>query len=91
VARALSLTLHDGGARPLPADWRALLDLLPEDLREFYEERAALIEYDGGEKRATAERRAFECVMDQPEAARLPAAFWGRPERPAGENRSVVN
>ena len=67
---SLSLTLHSGGARPLPADWRALLDLLPEDLRELYEERAALIEYDGGEKRRTAERRAFECVMDQAEAAR---------------------
>ena len=80
MTRNLSLTLHSGGARPLPADWRVLLDLLPEDLRELYEERAALIEYDGGEKRATAERRAFECVMDQ-----AGSASWGRKAPPLAE------
>ncbi len=85
MARSLSLALHSGGARPLPADWRDLLDLLSEDLREIYEERAALIEYDGGEKRATAERRAFECVMD-----RAGSAFWGRLVAGAGEKRAAV-
>jgi hypothetical protein len=55
--------LHAGDALPLPPDWRIWLDLLPDDLRDAYEERAALIEYDGGEKRRTAERRAFECVI----------------------------
>lgn len=85
MARSLSLTLHSGGARPLPADWRVLLDLLPEDLRELYEERAALIEYDGGEKRATAERRAFECLMDL-----AGSAFWGRAGADAGEKRAAV-
>ena len=49
----------------MPGNWRRLLDRLPEDLRDAYEERAALIEYDGGEKRKTAERRAFECVLLQ--------------------------
>ena len=53
----------EGEGRPLPADWRDALKMLPEDWRDFYEERAALIEYDGGEARATAERRAFECVL----------------------------
>jgi hypothetical protein len=85
MARSLFLTLHSGGARPLPSDWRALLDLLPEDLREIYEERAALIEYDGGEKRAAAERRAFECVMD-----RAGSAFWGWMGAGAGEKRAAV-
>ncbi len=85
MARSLFLTLHSGDAQPLPADWRALLDLLPDDLREVYEERAALIEYDGGEKRATAERRAFECMMDQ-----AGSAFWGRMGADAGERRAAV-
>lgn len=53
----------DGDARPLPPDWREALKLLPSDWLDFYEERAALIEFDGGEKRATAERRAFECLL----------------------------
>ena len=85
MARSLSLTLHAGGARPLPADWRDWLDLLPEDWREIYEERAALIEYDGGEKRATAERRAFECLIDQ-----AGSAFWGRLGADAGEKRAAM-
>jgi hypothetical protein len=65
-----ALTLHSGSARPLPKDWRHYLDALPDDLREAYEERAALIEYDGGEKRRTAERRAFECVVWRNDFAR---------------------
>ncbi|MGO8740364.1 hypothetical protein [Rhodoblastus sp.] len=85
MARSLSLTLHPGGARPLPADWRVLLDSLPGELREVYEERAALIEYDGGEKRATAERRAFEGVMD-----RAGLGFWGRSEADPGEKRAAM-
>ncbi|MCW2314899.1 hypothetical protein SAMN06265338_10914 [Rhodoblastus acidophilus] len=65
-----ALTLHSGGGQPLPADWRSWLDHLPEELRDAYEERAALIEYDGGEKRRTAERRAFEAVIWRNAAAR---------------------
>ncbi|WP_298427234.1 hypothetical protein [Rhodoblastus sp.] len=85
MAQSLPLTLHNGGEQPLPADWRHLLDLLPEDLRDLYEERAALIEYDGGEKRATAERRAFECVMEGADRA-----FWGRLGAAAGEKRAAM-
>jgi hypothetical protein len=91
MAQSLSLLVHSGGSRPLRADWRDLLDELPEDWRDLYEERAALIEYDGGEKRATAERRAFECVMMQAEAAGLSAAFWGRRDGVAGESCAIVN
>lgn len=85
MAQGPSLALHSGGARLPPADWRDWLDLLPEDLREMYEERAALIEYDGGEKRAAAERRAFECVIDQ-----AGSAFWGRLGAGAGAKRAAV-
>jgi len=70
-----------GGASPLPANWRSLLAVLPEDLRDAYEERAALIEYDGDEKRKTAERRAFECVTQGNEAAQQAfAAYLARTE-----------
>jgi hypothetical protein len=65
MGRSLTFTLHDGGARPLPSHWRRLIETLPPDVRDAYEERAALIEYDGGEPRRTAERRAFECVVWQ--------------------------
>ena len=37
--------------------------LSPEQ-REHYEERAAIMEYDGGLTRAEAERRAMEAVCD---------------------------
>ena len=75
----------DGDARPLAADWRRALDHLPEAWREFYEERAALIEYDGGEPRATAERRAFECVLALAGELLLGTFYDG-----AGENRAAV-
>ncbi len=51
----------------------------------MYEERAALIEYDGGEKRAAAERRAFEGVMDL-----AGSAFWGWMGADASEKRAAV-
>jgi len=47
----------------VPPDWRSLLDGLSDDIRDVWEERAAIIEYDGGEPRPTAERRAFECLI----------------------------
>ncbi|MCW2275653.1 hypothetical protein GJ654_12575 [Rhodoblastus acidophilus] len=77
-----ALTLHSGGGRPLPSDWRDWLDRLPDDLRDAYEERAALIEFDGGEKRRTAERRAFECVVWRNERARRRLEA-GRSQAPA--------
>jgi hypothetical protein len=91
MARGLALTVHTGGGRPLSRNWRSLLAHLPEDLRDLYEERAALIEYDGGEKRASAERRAFECVLMQAEAEGIAGAFWGRRARSAGEKAVLVN
>ncbi len=35
----------------------------PEDWHDFYEERAAIAEYDGGLSRAEAETLAFECCL----------------------------
>ena len=55
----------------IPSDWRAMLAEMPEHVREAWEERAAIIEYDGNEPRPTAERRAFQCVIDQFEDAKL--------------------
>lgn len=91
MGRGVKLTLHAGAARPLPADWRRLLDDLPQDLRDLYEERAALIEYDGGESRKTAERRAFECVMAQGGAAAIFADFCAQASRGAGEKAARMS
>ncbi len=88
---SVKLTLHAGAARPLPAGWRRLLDDLPQDLRDLYEERAALIEYDGGEKRKTAERRAFECVMRQSGAAAIFADSCAQESRGAGEKAARMS
>ncbi len=85
-----AFTLHAGGNRPLPADWRQMLDFLDEDLREAYEERAALIEYDGGEKRRTAERRAFECVVWRDDAARALLDACAQSRAGAGASRASV-
>ena len=46
----------------IPSDWRRVLAKFPDDLRDAWEERAAIIQYDGQEPRPTAERRAFECI-----------------------------
>ena len=55
--------------RSVPHEWRAILAKFPEEVREAWEERAAIIEYDGREPRPTAERRAFECIVEQFEEA----------------------
>ena len=47
----------------IPTNWRIVLDAFPPHLLEEWEERAAIIQYDGGEPRPTAERRAFECII----------------------------
>jgi hypothetical protein len=92
MARGVTLTVFRGEARPLPANWRRLLAELPGDLLDLYEERAALIEYDGGEKRKTAERRAFECVIGQSEdAAGIYAAFFARRDLGTGESAACVS
>ena len=56
----------------LPADW-------PDAWRERYEERAAIMEYDGGLTRAVAERLAFCAVRDQFEAENAADARVLRP------------
>jgi hypothetical protein len=43
----------------------------PEDLRDLWGERAAIIEYDGGEPRLMAERQAYEIVRTAHEAGLL--------------------
>jgi hypothetical protein len=90
MARKLSLTLHDGGGDRIPADWRQLLRALPSDLIDAYEERAALIEYDGGEKRGAAERRAFECEIWRNAAAR-PFLAASCAQGPAGAGETAAS
>jgi hypothetical protein len=58
------------GREPIPPDWRSLLARFPTDVREAWEERAAIIQYDGGEPRPTAERRAFDCIVSDYAEAR---------------------
>lgn len=45
----------------------------PEDLRDLWEERSAILEYDAGLPRPIAERRAYQIVRDANEAALLMA------------------
>lgn len=47
--------------RPGPVERMNLADL-PPDWREEYEERAAIMEYDGGLSRPNAEVSALSCV-----------------------------
>jgi hypothetical protein len=68
--RRLSIARSQSETTTIPRDWRKLLDAMPDQVREAWEERAAIIEYDGCEPRPTAERRAFECMLDQFEEAR---------------------
>lgn len=68
--RRLSIARSQSETQTIPRDWRKLLDAMPDHVREAWEERAAVIEYDGCEPRPTAERRAFECMLDQFEEAR---------------------
>jgi len=37
---------------------------MPEDLRDAWEERAAIIECDGGLARSVAEQAAWRCLTD---------------------------
>lgn len=55
----------------VPKEWRAILAQFPQDVRDAWEERAAIIEYDGREPRPTAERRAFECIVGEFEEAAI--------------------
>lgn len=58
-----------GESAPVPADWRSVLAKFPPALLDAWEERAAIIQYDGQEPRPTAERRAFDCIVRSEEEA----------------------
>lgn len=44
------------------SDFRRAIEHWPPDWRDAYEERAAIIEFDGRERRAKAEYRAYWCI-----------------------------
>ena len=48
---------------PLRGEKQSYRELLPEDLTELWEERAAIMEYEGGLSREDAEWQAFLCVQ----------------------------
>ena len=62
---------------PLDRDVAEALAGLTPDQREAFEERAAILEYDAGLPRRTAERRALAEVLAQ---ARRPTAPPGTPD-----------
>ena len=45
-------------------EWDGLSDVSKERARECYEERAAIIEYNGGLSRGVAELRAYSILID---------------------------
>jgi hypothetical protein len=51
------------------APWSTLVANLTADLRNAFEERAAIAEFDGGLDRDAAERLAWTEVMEKPEGA----------------------
>lgn len=52
--------------------WLALRDRLRVAAREAWEERAAIMEYDGEMSRVVAEHRAYELLVEKARAAGLP-------------------
>ena len=52
------------GAVGLEVSLRDMVARWPDALRAEFEERAAIIEFDGGEPRAAAERRAYRLIRD---------------------------
>ena len=57
---------------PLDRDVAEALAGLTSDQREAFEERAAILEYDAGLPRRTAERRALAEVLTQARRTPLP-------------------
>lgn len=55
----------------LEVSWRNVVKGWPEDLRADFEERAAIMEFDGGAPREEAERRAYEVIRTALDAARF--------------------
>ena len=54
-----------GGNVQIPDGFKKALALIPRDERESVEERAAIIEFDGGLERDEAERAAFSNYLQQ--------------------------
>ncbi|MFD2112546.1 hypothetical protein [Thiorhodococcus fuscus] len=49
---------------PVDAEIAAFVARLDADLREYFEERAAIAEFDGGLSRSEAERQAYDLTRD---------------------------
>ena len=70
-------TVRESGARPQPLQvgmevlWRHEVTGWPEDLRADFEERAAIMEFDGGLPRLVAERRAYQIIRSAESVALL--------------------
>lgn len=51
--------------------WRVEVEKWPPDMRDTWEERSAIIEFDGGFPRPEAERRAYEIVRRATDAEQM--------------------
>ena len=54
---------------PVVPQLMAIIETWPEDLRDHWEERAAIMQHDGRLERSVAERKAFDDIL-----SRLPGA-----------------
>jgi hypothetical protein len=57
-------TVDLGAVRDEDAAWRAAVASWPADERERWEERAAIMEFDGGLPRDQAERAAYDDTLE---------------------------
>ncbi len=62
--RDYSATCWAWGAVGIEVSWRPEIERWPQTLRDEWEERAAIIEFDGGEPRPVAERAAYIIVRE---------------------------
>ena len=51
--------------------WRIEVERWPGNMRDAWEERSAIIEYDGGLPRPEAERRAYEIIRTASDAEQM--------------------
>ena len=63
---ALSVFLPPSGTDPGDAPWQAKLKFWPQVLRDAWDEKAGVLEFDGGLDRDIAERLAFEMIAGRP-------------------------
>ncbi len=57
-------TVDPGAVRDEDAAWRAAVASWTADWRELWEERAAIMEYDGGLPRDQAGRAAYDAILE---------------------------